>query len=224
MSPPTPAQFAATSSRPKRCTVCSTARRTEASSRTSVWTNSAGAPSRESAAQARRPASSPRAATATRAPPRANARAVARPMPEVPPVTNATRPERSYVIMTAPFLVKLRGVRAEAAPDEPDRLLGEATAALRAELLAQRVRGQHLVELGPELLEHDVGQPGADHRGDQAGRHLEARVGRAESAARDALREQGPELRDAGLADGPMQAADLRVGRRVRRRGGQAGE
>ncbi len=90
-----PALFTRMSSPPRRVAVASTMAPTAASSVMSATTESAFAPSDESSATAAAffPASRP--ATITAAPHRARPRARPRPMPPLPPVTSATRPDRS---------------------------------------------------------------------------------------------------------------------------------
>jgi hypothetical protein len=89
------ALFTAKSSRPNRSTVRATRASTCAALETSVATNSAGAPRASISRAAASPRSAPRAAITTDAPRLANANAVARPIPELPPVTSATFPRIS---------------------------------------------------------------------------------------------------------------------------------
>jgi hypothetical protein len=89
------------SRRPKRVTVASTSARTGASSPRCVGTPIASPPRDSSCAAVSAHASGLRLATATRAPAATSPSATARPMPRVPPVTIATRPERSNSRRTA---------------------------------------------------------------------------------------------------------------------------
>src|SRR5688572_12353016 len=111
---------------------------TDASSRTSTCTNSARPDRASMAAHVLAAACSLRAHTATCAPARAKASAVARPMPEVPPVTSATLPAKSYRIMHSLLTVD-SDPRLEPTTNHLHRLTGEALSALGPELLAQGV-------------------------------------------------------------------------------------
>ena len=81
---------------PKRESVSSTSRVTSAARVTSVGTASASGPSAAASAESRSPE---RAERTTRAPQRARAWAVARPMPELAPVTMATCPESGWLMV-----------------------------------------------------------------------------------------------------------------------------
>ena len=65
---------------------------------TSVWIHSASPPASRISRTASSPVSRVRLAIATHAPSRANARAVARPMPVLPPVTKAILPDICVVM------------------------------------------------------------------------------------------------------------------------------
>ena len=82
---------------PKRESVCSTNRVTSAARVTSVGTASASGPSAAASAESRSPE---RAERTTRAPQRASAWAVARPMPELAPVTMATFPASGWLMVS----------------------------------------------------------------------------------------------------------------------------
>ncbi|MNN07197.1 hypothetical protein D3C81_1200170 [compost metagenome] len=77
---------------------CSCSRRTSASRVTSQATNSAWPPASLINATVPSPPTGSRSATTTLRPSRANARAVARPIPAAPPVTSATWPEKVILI------------------------------------------------------------------------------------------------------------------------------
>ena len=103
-----PALFTRMSSPPRRVAVASTMAATAASSVMSATTESAfAAPSAESSSTAAAffPASRP--ATITAAPHRARPRASPSPMPPLPPVTSATRPDRSNMLAHAAALLPL---------------------------------------------------------------------------------------------------------------------
>src|SRR5574341_181857 len=87
-----PALFTRTSTRPNRSTVARTRASASGTRRTSPATARASPPARAIAPVTARMGSGRRPATATRAPSRANAIAMASPMPEPPPVTRATLP------------------------------------------------------------------------------------------------------------------------------------
>ena len=55
-------------------------------------------------------------------------------------------------------------------------MLGEPAPARRTEALAQRIRGEHFVQLGSELAQHHVREARADDRRDEACRDVEADV------------------------------------------------
>ncbi len=99
-----PAAVTSTSRRPKSATVCSTSATTAASCVTSVGTASARPPAALIAAATSAICWRVRAASTTAAPSRANASAIARPMPRPAPVTIATWPsiDRPAVISRAP--------------------------------------------------------------------------------------------------------------------------
>jgi len=87
-----PALFTSTSTPPKRSTVRSMSSHTDDSSATSTGIAAVSTPvASATALAARSPASSSRFATTTSAPASASARAIALPMPRLPPVTTAVR-------------------------------------------------------------------------------------------------------------------------------------
>ena len=81
----------AKSNLPKRATIFSIRDLTSELFDTSVWTNAASPPALVISATVSLPPDSLRSATMTFAPARANANALARPIPEEAPVTRATR-------------------------------------------------------------------------------------------------------------------------------------
>src|SRR5438067_3893383 len=101
----TPALLNATSRRPYLPTVKSTMAFTSASLATSARTNAASPPSFLISSTTCAPSFSRRPVRTTLAPARANSIAVVLPMPEVPPVTSATLPEKFFVFIQFPFAV-----------------------------------------------------------------------------------------------------------------------
>lgn len=95
LAPSMPALFTAMSRRPNRSTTERTRRTTSASLVTSHGSNTAGAPKARSSSASASPAAVLTSETTTVAPAAASARTVAVPIPPEPPVTSATRPERS---------------------------------------------------------------------------------------------------------------------------------
>lgn len=87
----TPAQLTRMSGSPKIPAASSAAVRTPARSPRSALTQAARQPSAASSSTVLTSFAPSRATTTTRAPARASAPAIARPMPELPPVTTATR-------------------------------------------------------------------------------------------------------------------------------------
>src|SRR5258705_3632120 len=104
--PSVPALLTATSKRPNRATVLSTKVRTSSSWRTSDLTNSASAPSMPSSPTSFCPSSSCRPEITMRAPSRAKASAVARPIPVSAPVIKTTGVVIS-VLLEGPCAYKL---------------------------------------------------------------------------------------------------------------------
>src|SRR5690348_15310715 len=94
----TPAEHSKTSRRPKCATVVSTAQRHCARSVTSVGTASASMPSALACPTTSSSASAVRDATATRTPKDAKRKAVARPIPDEPPVMSAILPCNGCII------------------------------------------------------------------------------------------------------------------------------
>src|SRR5262245_17659713 len=90
MSSSMPALLKAQSRRPKACTASRTRRSTSLGSDTSARTKRASPPAAWASSSVRSPSLALRPDTTTRAPARAKATAVARPLPVVPPVTGAT--------------------------------------------------------------------------------------------------------------------------------------
>ena len=95
--PPTPALLKAISNRPYPFTVWFTMFSTCEAIRTSVWTNIASPPAFFIISTVSIPSFSLRLATTTLAPLSPNLIAVARPMPELPPVTSATLPANVFI-------------------------------------------------------------------------------------------------------------------------------
>ncbi|CAM5697174.1 hypothetical protein SVIOM74S_03300 [Streptomyces violarus] len=89
-----PALLTRMSGSPKASTARSAAVRTPSRVLRSALTQAARQPSAVSSSTVAISPASPRATTTTLAPARARARVMARPMPELPPVTTATRPCR----------------------------------------------------------------------------------------------------------------------------------
>ena len=100
----------AQSRRPNTSTVRATSRSTSADLDTSVGTKIALPPAAVISSTVCVPICSPRAAITTLAPPLANARAVALPMPELPPVTNATLPAKDSITASIAFNSMVRPV------------------------------------------------------------------------------------------------------------------
>ena len=92
--PPTPAQFAAQSSRPQVWIASRTTVRSALSFATSAATKRTSAPSAPSAETTASPPSASMSDATTRAPMPASSSAVARPIPDAAPVTTATLPSR----------------------------------------------------------------------------------------------------------------------------------
>lgn len=90
----TPAQLTRMSGSPNTAADSSPAARTPSEVARSALTQAARQPSAPSSATVRASSASPRATTTTLAPARASAPVMPRPMPELPPVTTATRPSR----------------------------------------------------------------------------------------------------------------------------------
>lgn len=87
-----PAQLTRMSGSPYTAAACSAAARTPSRVLRSALTQAARQPSAVSSSTVAASSASLRATITTRAPARARAPAMARPMPELPPVTRATRP------------------------------------------------------------------------------------------------------------------------------------
>src|SRR5207253_5552798 len=92
-----PALFTTTSTTPCSASTSSTRARIRPSEVTSAWWALARPPPAVTAAAVSLAVPSSRSATATTVPRAARARAVARPIPEPPPVTIATFPDRSFI-------------------------------------------------------------------------------------------------------------------------------
>src|SRR6266478_947770 len=107
-----PALLTRMSRRPKRSTVSRTSAWHEAGSATSSAIKALGAPSAVNAATAASDLSRLRAATTIAAPAAARPRAMPSPIPPLPPVTTATRPERSKSLISD-ALISGRPARAD---------------------------------------------------------------------------------------------------------------
>src|SRR5258707_11105678 len=104
-----PALLKAQSSRPNRAIVRRISNSTSLDCETSVGMNSASAPSACTSWRTASPRSTPLLAMTTLAPSRAKLKAVARPMPELPPVMSATAPSKRLSLMTPPSMYRLLG-------------------------------------------------------------------------------------------------------------------
>src|SRR5580693_8505803 len=153
-----PAALTRMSGSPYAETASPAARWAAAGSARSARTQAAVPPADWMAAAALRRPSSPRARRTTRAPARARARAMACPMPELPPVIRATRPSRENRPSRNAARGPGRGSESGPGTDHAESVRGQAAAA------AQCLEGRLLVQPGGEEAGAErIAGPGAVH-------------------------------------------------------------